>query len=110
MRQMQRRLLGWRQVLWWQRMEDLCRMWLGQLARLLRKLVRRRTRLLVWLGRLLVLLCWLVGAVWRMQRRLQGMLLVRQVDRWVHKGQQQVQWWSEVEDRRRRLVRLLGML
>ena len=109
-RQMQRRLLGWRQVLWWQRMEDLCRMWLGQLVRLLRKLVRRRTRLLVWLGRLLVLLCWLVGAVWRMQRRLQGMLLVRQVDRWVHKGQQQVQWWSEVEDRLRRLVRLLGML
>ena len=45
-----------------------------------------------------------------MQRRLQGMLLVRQVDRWVHKGQQQVQWWSEVEDRLRRLVRLLGML
>ena len=107
---MHRWRLGWRLVQRWLRMEDLCRMWLGQLARLLRKLVRRRMRLLVWLGRLLVLLCWLVGAVWRMQRRLQGMLLVRQVDVWVHKGRQQVLWWSEVEDRLRRLVRLLGML
>ena len=104
-RQMQRRLLGWQLVLWWLRMEAQCRMWLGQLVRLLRKLVRRRTRLLVWVERLLVRLCWVVGAVWRMQRRLQGMLLVRQVDLWVHKGWQRVLWWSEVEDRLRRLVR-----
>ena len=104
-RQMQRRLLGWQLVLWWLRMEAQCRMWLGQLVRLLRKLVRRRTRLLVWVERLLVRLCWVVGAVWRMQRRLRGMLLVRQVDLWVHKGWQRVLWWSEVEDRLRRLVR-----
>ena len=97
-------------MLWWLRMEAQCRMWLGQLVRLLRKLVRRRMRLLVWLERLLVWLCWLVGVVWRMRRRLQGMLLVRQVDVWVHKGRQQVLWWSEVEDRLRRLVRLLGVL
>ena len=40
-----------------------------------------------------------------MRRRLQALLLVRQVALWVHKGQQQVLWWSEVEDRLRRLVR-----
>ena len=68
--------------------------------------MRQRLRL----ERLLVQLCWLGGGLWRMLQSPQGMLLVRQVDRWVHKGQQQVQWWSEVEDRRRRLVRLLGML
>jgi len=108
-RQMQRRLLGWRLVLWWQRMEDLCWMWLGQLVRLLRKLVRRRMRVLVWVERLLVRLCWLVGVLWRMRRRLREMLLVRQVDLWVHKGLQLVLWWSEVEDRLRRLVRRLVM-
>jgi hypothetical protein len=108
-RQMQRRLLGWRLVLWWLRMEALCRMWLGQLVRLLRRLVRGRMRLLEWLGRLLVRLCWVVGAVWRLQRRLRGMLLVRQVDLWVHKGRQLVLWWSEVEDRLRRLVRRHAM-
>ena len=87
------------------------------LDRLLRRQVHRRTRQLRSLGRLQELLwCGMEGVrarlvlQLRMQRRLQGMLLVRQVDRWVHKGQQQVQWWSEVEDRRRRLVRLLGML
>ena len=37
------------------------------------------------------------------------MLLVRQVDLWVHKGLQLVLWWSEVEDRLRRLVRRLVM-
>ena len=103
-RRMWRRRLVWQRVLLWLQWVDRWRMWLVWQVRLLRRLVRGRMRLLLWLVRRLVLLCWLVVVLWRMLLVLLAMLLVWLVGRWQLKVLQRVLWWSEVVGRQRRLV------